>query len=61
MELEVDVTLKKRHTLTDKDYNERAFKMAYQMNLLHVHLDELLSEVLLESFIQRPMSQDEKN
>ncbi|KAF6158166.1 hypothetical protein GIB67_014960 [Kingdonia uniflora] len=27
MELKVDVTLKKMHTLTDKDNNERAFKM----------------------------------
>ncbi|KAF6140941.1 hypothetical protein GIB67_030152 [Kingdonia uniflora] len=61
MESEVDVTLKKRHTLTDKDNNERTFKMACQMNLLHAHLDELLPEVLLESFIQRPISQDEKN
>ncbi|KAF6140419.1 hypothetical protein GIB67_013188 [Kingdonia uniflora] len=61
MELEVDVTLKKRYILTDEDNNERAFKMACQMNLLHAHLDELLSGVLLESFIQRPISLDEKN
>ncbi|KAF6175367.1 hypothetical protein GIB67_009061 [Kingdonia uniflora] len=61
MESEVDVTLKKRHTLTDKDINERAFKMACQRNELHAHLDKLLLGVLLESFIQRPISQDEKN
>ncbi|KAF6162562.1 hypothetical protein GIB67_003108 [Kingdonia uniflora] len=61
MESEVDVTLKKRHILTDEDINERAFKMACQMSLLHVHLDELLPGVLLESFIQRPISQDKKN
>ncbi|KAF6160158.1 hypothetical protein GIB67_016594 [Kingdonia uniflora] len=60
MESKDDVTLKKRHTLTDEDDNERAFKMACQINLLHAHLDELLLGVLLESFIQRPISQDEK-
>ncbi|KAF6158914.1 hypothetical protein GIB67_012331 [Kingdonia uniflora] len=60
MESEVDVTLKKRHALTDAEINERAFKMACRMNQLHAHLDELLPGVLLESFIQRPISQDEK-
>ncbi|KAF6171166.1 hypothetical protein GIB67_035123 [Kingdonia uniflora] len=58
---EVDVTLKKWHTVSDEDNNERAFKIACQMSLLHAHLDELLPGVLLESFIQRPISQDEKN
>ncbi|KAF6137383.1 hypothetical protein GIB67_036420 [Kingdonia uniflora] len=38
-----------------------AFKMACEINKLHAHLDELLPGVLLESFIQRPISQDEKN
>ncbi|KAF6161103.1 hypothetical protein GIB67_007744 [Kingdonia uniflora] len=61
MELEVDVTLKMKHTLTDKDINERAFKMACQMNQLHAHLDELLPGVLLKFFIQIPISQDKKN
>ncbi|KAF6169479.1 hypothetical protein GIB67_004760 [Kingdonia uniflora] len=61
MESEVNVTLKKSHTLSNKDNNEKAFKMACQMNLLYAHLDELLPGVLLESFIQRPISQDEKN
>ncbi|KAF6159259.1 hypothetical protein GIB67_032030 [Kingdonia uniflora] len=60
-ESEVDVTLKKRHALTEEEINERAFKMAYRMNQLHAHLDELLPRMLLESFIQRPISQDEKN
>ncbi|KAF6154385.1 hypothetical protein GIB67_008794 [Kingdonia uniflora] len=35
--------------------------MACQMNQLHAYLDELLPGVLLESFIQRPISQDEKS
>ncbi|KAF6172315.1 hypothetical protein GIB67_024937 [Kingdonia uniflora] len=35
--------------------------MAYEMNQLHTHVDELLPGVLLESFIQRSISQDEKN
>ncbi|KAF6156582.1 hypothetical protein GIB67_029347 [Kingdonia uniflora] len=61
LELEVDVVLKKRHAVTDDEINEIAFIMAYQMNQLHVHLDELLLKVLLESFIQRPISQDKKN
>ncbi|KAF6134779.1 hypothetical protein GIB67_002180 [Kingdonia uniflora] len=61
MELEVNVTLKKRHALTEEEINERAFKMACQMNQLHAHLDQLLLGVLLESFIHRPISQDEKN
>ncbi|KAF6147294.1 hypothetical protein GIB67_009777 [Kingdonia uniflora] len=61
MESKLDVTLKKRHTLTNVEINERVFKMAYQMNQLHSHLDELLPGVLLESLIQRPISQDEKS
>ncbi|KAF6140894.1 hypothetical protein GIB67_042307, partial [Kingdonia uniflora] len=61
MESEVDVTLKKRHALTEEEINERAVKMACQMIRLHAHLDELLPGVLLESFIQTPISQDEKN
>ncbi|KAF6146995.1 hypothetical protein GIB67_036714 [Kingdonia uniflora] len=61
MESKVDVTLKKRHALTEEEINESAFKMACEMNKLHAHLDELLPGVLLESFIQRPISQDEKN
>ncbi|KAF6138988.1 hypothetical protein GIB67_010714, partial [Kingdonia uniflora] len=61
MESEVDVTLKKRHALTEEEINERAVKMACEMNRLHAHHDELLPRVLLESFIQRPISQDEKN
>ncbi|KAF6151933.1 hypothetical protein GIB67_010507 [Kingdonia uniflora] len=56
MESEVDVTLKKRHALTNAEINERAFKMACRMNQLHAQLDELLPRVLLESFIQRPIS-----
>ncbi|KAF6138314.1 hypothetical protein GIB67_001464 [Kingdonia uniflora] len=32
MESEVDVILKKRHALTEEEINERAFKMACQMN-----------------------------
>ncbi|KAF6176076.1 hypothetical protein GIB67_000170, partial [Kingdonia uniflora] len=60
MESEVDVILKKRHALTEDEINERAFKMACRMNQLHAHLDEPLPRVLLESFIQRPISQDEK-
>ncbi|KAF6176430.1 hypothetical protein GIB67_010067 [Kingdonia uniflora] len=60
-ESKVDVTLKKRHALTEEEINERTFKMACQINQLHAHLDELLPGVLLESFIQRPISQDEKN
>ncbi|KAF6142447.1 hypothetical protein GIB67_039411 [Kingdonia uniflora] len=59
MESEVDVTSNKRHALTEEENNESAFKMAYRMNQLHAHLDELLPGVLLESFIQRPISQDE--
>ncbi|KAF6158017.1 hypothetical protein GIB67_008146 [Kingdonia uniflora] len=61
MESEVDVTLMKRHALTEEENNERAFKMACQMNQLHAHLDQLLPGVLLESFIHRPIFQDEKN
>ncbi|KAF6171879.1 hypothetical protein GIB67_011776 [Kingdonia uniflora] len=61
MESEVYVTLKKKNTLIDEDNNERTLKMACQMNLLHAHLYELLPGMLLESFIQRPISQDEKN
>ncbi|KAF6135379.1 hypothetical protein GIB67_027253 [Kingdonia uniflora] len=61
MELEVDVTLKMRYALTEDEINERTFIMACRMNQLHAHLDKLLSGVLLESFIQRPISQDEKN
>ncbi|KAF6169964.1 hypothetical protein GIB67_034356 [Kingdonia uniflora] len=61
MESEGDVTLKKRHTLTDEDINDKAFSLACQMNLLHAHIDEFLPGVLFESFIQRPISQDEKN
>ncbi|KAF6155087.1 hypothetical protein GIB67_035834 [Kingdonia uniflora] len=61
MESEVDVILKKRHALTKKEINEKAFKMACGRNQLHAHLEKLLPGVLLESFIQRPISQDEKN
>ncbi|KAF6151688.1 hypothetical protein GIB67_001971 [Kingdonia uniflora] len=61
IESEVDVTLKKKHALTEDEINERAFIMVCRMNQLHAHLDELLPGVLLESFIQRPISQDEKN
>ncbi|KAF6140420.1 hypothetical protein GIB67_013189 [Kingdonia uniflora] len=61
MESEVDVTLKKIRALTKDEINERAFKMTCRINQLHAHLDELLPGVLLESFIQRPISQDEKN
>ncbi|KAF6134726.1 hypothetical protein GIB67_002127 [Kingdonia uniflora] len=61
MKSEVDVTLNKRHTLNEEEINERAVKMACQMNRLHAHLDELLPGVLLEYFIQRPIYQDEKN
>ncbi|KAF6145280.1 hypothetical protein GIB67_041475 [Kingdonia uniflora] len=61
MESEVDVTLKKRHALTEEEINEGVFKMACEMNRLHVHLGELLLGVLFEYFIQRPISQDEKN
>ncbi|KAF6175887.1 hypothetical protein GIB67_003375 [Kingdonia uniflora] len=61
MESEVDVTLKKRHTLTEDEINERAFKMACRMNQLYAHIDELFSGVLIESFIQRPISKDVKN
>ncbi|KAF6158526.1 hypothetical protein GIB67_040040 [Kingdonia uniflora] len=56
IESEVDITLKKRHTLTDEDINNRTFSLVCQMNLLHAHLDELLSGVLFEYFIQRPIS-----
>ncbi|KAF6176748.1 hypothetical protein GIB67_031559, partial [Kingdonia uniflora] len=38
MESKVDVTLKKRHTQTEEEINERAVKMACQMNRLHAHL-----------------------
>ncbi|KAF6143555.1 hypothetical protein GIB67_029724 [Kingdonia uniflora] len=61
MESEVDVASKKRHALTEKENNKNAFKMACRMSQLHAHLDELLPGVLLESFIQRPISQDEKS
>ncbi|KAF6158367.1 hypothetical protein GIB67_022447, partial [Kingdonia uniflora] len=61
IESKVDVTLKKRHALTEEEINERAIKMACQMNRLHAHLGELLPGVLLISFIQRPISQDKKN
>ncbi|KAF6172304.1 hypothetical protein GIB67_024926, partial [Kingdonia uniflora] len=61
MKLKVDVTLKKMHTLTEEEINERTVKMACEMNQMNTHLDELLPRVLLESFIQRPISQDEKN
>ncbi|KAF6176729.1 hypothetical protein GIB67_031540 [Kingdonia uniflora] len=61
MESEVDVTLKKRHALNKEDINESVFNMACRMNQLHAYLDELLPGVLLESFIQRPISQDKKN
>ncbi|KAF6145708.1 hypothetical protein GIB67_010669, partial [Kingdonia uniflora] len=61
MESEVDLTLKKRYALNEEEINERAVKMACQMNRLYTNLDELLLGVLLESFIQRPISQDEKN
>ncbi|KAF6135116.1 hypothetical protein GIB67_040427 [Kingdonia uniflora] len=49
MESKVDVTLKKRHALIDAKINERAFKMACQIDQLHAHLDELLSGLLLQS------------
>ncbi|KAF6146565.1 hypothetical protein GIB67_008851 [Kingdonia uniflora] len=61
MESEVDITLKKRHALTEDEINERTFIMAYRMNQMHAHLDELHPGVLLESFTQRTISQDEKN
>ncbi|KAF6172086.1 hypothetical protein GIB67_029504 [Kingdonia uniflora] len=61
VESEVDITLKKGHVLTEDEINERAFKITYRMNQLHAHLGELLPGVLLESFIQRHISQDEKN
>ncbi|KAF6163197.1 hypothetical protein GIB67_025061, partial [Kingdonia uniflora] len=61
MESKVNVTSKKRHVLTEEENNENAFKMACRMNQLHAHLDKLLPGVLLESFIQRPISQDEKS
>ncbi|KAF6159455.1 hypothetical protein GIB67_032226, partial [Kingdonia uniflora] len=61
IESEVDVTLKKRYALTEEEINKRVVKIACEMNRLHAHLDELLPGVLLESFIQRPISQDEKN
>ncbi|KAF6163800.1 hypothetical protein GIB67_016140 [Kingdonia uniflora] len=61
MESKVDVTLKKKYALTEDEINERAFIMACQINQFHAHLDELLPGVLLESFIQRPISLDEKN
>ncbi|KAF6148044.1 hypothetical protein GIB67_024219 [Kingdonia uniflora] len=61
MESEVDAFLKKMHALTNAEINERAFKMACQINQLHAHLDELFLGVLLKSFIQRPISHDEKN
>ncbi|KAF6154595.1 hypothetical protein GIB67_022330, partial [Kingdonia uniflora] len=57
IESEVDVTLKKRHALTKDEINEITFIMAYRINQLHAHLDELLPGVLLEFFIQRPISQ----
>ncbi|KAF6142242.1 hypothetical protein GIB67_012091, partial [Kingdonia uniflora] len=61
IESEVDVTLKKRHKLTDEDINDWAMSFAIQMNLLHAHLYKHLPRVLFKSFIQRPISQDEKN
>ncbi|KAF6145198.1 hypothetical protein GIB67_041393 [Kingdonia uniflora] len=61
MESEVDVTLKKRYALNEKEIKERAFIMACRMNQLHAHFDKLLPGVLLESFIQKPISQNEKN
>ncbi|KAF6140202.1 hypothetical protein GIB67_000250 [Kingdonia uniflora] len=61
MESEVDVTLKKRHALTEEEINEKAAKMVCEMNRIHAYLDELLPGVLLESFIQRPISQDDKD
>ncbi|KAF6135706.1 hypothetical protein GIB67_028277 [Kingdonia uniflora] len=57
----VDVTVKKRHALTEEKINKIVFNMACRMNQLHAHLDELLLGVLLESFIQRPIFQDQKN
>ncbi|KAF6167009.1 hypothetical protein GIB67_041264 [Kingdonia uniflora] len=47
MESEANVTLKKRHTLIDTENNERAFKMAYQMNQLHAHLDGRIGEEIV--------------
>ncbi|KAF6170917.1 hypothetical protein GIB67_014734 [Kingdonia uniflora] len=44
MESEVDVTLKKWHALTRDEINERAVKMACEMNRLHAHLDGLSPE-----------------
>ncbi|KAF6134928.1 hypothetical protein GIB67_002329 [Kingdonia uniflora] len=61
MESEVDFTLKKRHALTEDKINEKAFIIACRMNQLDINLDELLPGVSLESFIQRPISQDKKN
>ncbi|KAF6174956.1 hypothetical protein GIB67_026444 [Kingdonia uniflora] len=61
MKSEVDVTLKMRHALIEEENNESTFKIAYRMNQLHAHFDEHLLGVLLESFIQRPISQDEKS
>ncbi|KAF6165829.1 hypothetical protein GIB67_012726, partial [Kingdonia uniflora] len=61
MESEVDVTSKKRDALTEEENNKSAFKMACRINQLHAHLDELFLGVLLESFIQRPISQNEKS
>ncbi|KAF6166384.1 hypothetical protein GIB67_034935, partial [Kingdonia uniflora] len=60
MESEVDITLKKRHALTEEEINKSVFKMACKINRLHAHLNELLLGVLLKYFIQRPISQDEK-
>ncbi|KAF6160349.1 hypothetical protein GIB67_019118 [Kingdonia uniflora] len=56
MESKVDVTLKKRHALNEKEINKRTIKIDCEMNRLHAYLDELLPGVLLESFIQRPIS-----
>ncbi|KAF6144081.1 hypothetical protein GIB67_007542, partial [Kingdonia uniflora] len=58
MESEVNVTLKKRHALNEDEINEIAFNMACRMNQLPAPFDDLLSGVLLESLIQRPISQD---
>ncbi|KAF6176903.1 hypothetical protein GIB67_030586 [Kingdonia uniflora] len=56
MESEVDITLKKRHALTDAEINKIAFKMACRINQLHSHLNELLLGVLLQLLFKDPSS-----
>ncbi|KAF6165721.1 hypothetical protein GIB67_012618 [Kingdonia uniflora] len=50
MESEVDVTLKKRHKLTDEDITEKSPKFYIQMSVLHVQAINVYVKALIQYF-----------